>query len=138
MSEPISVAGDMSDRGARTWQFKAAAWGTGVLALLLLMGTGAATVIRPSLIYSERASFKEYPVNDVELESWISEQPGCFRAYVIRHSDEIRITYGMSRNLWGHPPCPDIRSQFERFGYRGLMNYDPQWEVDEHPVRPDQ
>ena len=83
--------------------------------------------VKISVGYGNRAQFAEYPPDDSALELWINEQPGCFKAGIDRDPDAIRVYWIMSRDLFGNPQPPEIKSQFERLGYRGLINFDPDW-----------
>jgi len=85
----------------------------------------AAPHIRPSIHYGVSAEFTELPTDDAALEVWLSNQPGVYRAFVNRESHTVRIVWGMSRDLSGNPPLPDLRRNFDRFGYAGLKQYEP-------------
>lgn len=84
------------------------------------------TKMKPSVSNAFRAEFKEMPADDIALENWIAAQPGVIKVGCDRDESAIRIYWIMSQDLWLDPP-PDIRLEFERFGYRGLLNYDGNW-----------
>ena len=83
----------------------------------------AATIIRPSIVYGESAEFAELPADDRAIEQWLATQPGVVRTFATRESNTIRVNWIMSRDLLGNPPIPNLRDQFERFGYRGLSRH---------------
>jgi hypothetical protein len=93
--------------------------------LIRALFLAAAPHIRPSSHYGVRAEFTELPADDAALAEWLSNQPGVYRAFVNRESRTVRIVWGMSRDLNGNPPLPDLRSSFDRFGYTGLKRYEP-------------
>jgi hypothetical protein len=95
-----------------------------VVGILLAAFRVAAPFIRPSVGYGESAEFAEMPADDTALEDWLSKQPGVVRAFVRRDANTIRINWIMSRDLLGDPPLPELREQFDRFGYRGLSRHD--------------
>ena len=89
----------------------------------LLVAGVAAKSIKPSISYSLQAKFDEMPADDVGLEQWQKGQPGAYRAYVTRRGDRLEIVFGMSRDLTGHPPLPDVEGNVERLGYQGLSEF---------------
>ena len=89
----------------------------------LLVAAVAARSIKPSISYSLLATFEEMPADDVELQRWLEDQPGVYRAVVTRRDERLEIVFGMSRDLTGRPPLPDFEGNFERLGYRGLSEF---------------
>lgn len=101
--------------------------GVAVLLVLLLARQLALQKVRASFSYGVRAEFREVPPEDKELEQWLASQPGVVRVGVGRDGKVIQVVWIMVQNLRGSPSAPDIRSEFERLGYRGLVDYNGDW-----------
>jgi hypothetical protein len=94
-----------------------------VAAISLALLRMTAQRIRPSVIYSESATFEELPADDAALENWLGKQPGVVRVYVTRKRNSIEVTWLMSRDLLGHPPIPELQEQFGNFGYQRISHH---------------
>lgn len=98
-----------------------------ILALVgatLLIVKVIATGVRASVGYGVRASFARLPETDIALGQWLESQPGVLKSHVVREDGAIRINWIMSQDLTGKPSSPDLRANFEQFGYVGLAEYD--------------
>ena len=73
--------------------------------------------------YTVEAEFAAVPADDERLEEWLRSQPGFYLAHVERQPIGNRwrlvVTFGMSRDGWGHPPLPDLEGKCAELGYRG-------------------
>ena len=94
-----------------------------IAAVLLALFRIIAPMIRPSLVYAESAEFEQLPADDVALQTWLDQQPGVVRVIIVRNQKSIEVTWIMSQDILGQPPIPELKEQFERFGYRGMSRH---------------
>lgn len=89
------------------------------VALLLL----AEFVVHIPMDYVVRAEFQELPASDQELEEWLLQQPGVYIGFVHREGSKVVLVWGHTQTHFWNPVTPNVQVEFERFGYRGLMDY---------------
>jgi hypothetical protein len=82
-----------------------------------------ALVLFPPMDYVVTAEFRELPESDKELAEWLRNQPGVYIAFVDRKGSEVTALWGYSGNTVWQPVTPDLRGEFERLGYKGLLQY---------------
>jgi hypothetical protein len=95
-------------------------------AFLLLCGATVvipAVMFVPPMAYAVAADFQELPPTDDELKQWLFDQPGVYIGVVSRNGNSLHVVWGHSRTHFWDPVTPNVRAEFERFGYKGLMNY---------------
>jgi hypothetical protein len=80
-------------------------------------------VFAPPMDYVVRAQFQELPASDDELKGWLLNQPGVYTGFVQREGRTLVLIWGNTRTHFWNPVTPNVRAQFERFGYRGLLHY---------------
>jgi hypothetical protein len=80
-----------------------------------------------SVGYGVRAEFEEFPVDDKPLVEWLASQKGVVKAVSSRETGAIRVYWIMTQRFQSESPVPDLRQEFERFGYRRLISYDGNW-----------
>ena len=73
--------------------------------------------------YDVSAEFREIPSTDRELVNWLNSQPDVDGVSVQRQGRGIRVSWTNRGARHQDPVTPNIRSQFERFGYEGLGMY---------------
>jgi hypothetical protein len=99
---------------------------TGV-AIILAGIRVAVNSIRVPRSYAVRVEFGEMPSNDEQFEVWLARQPGVRNVCIARRSGAIVIYWTMNQTLAMNPPRPDVLEPLNRFGYRGISNYNPDW-----------
>jgi len=94
---------------------------------VLLAGVALILIIimmAPPMFYVVRAGFKEVPSTDAALESWLSRQPHVSGARIMRDDDgTVVISWRNSKAGYYEDPTPNIRAQFESFGYHEMLDY---------------
>jgi hypothetical protein len=80
-------------------------------------------VIHFPMDYVVEAEFQELPPDDEELDEWLLAQPDVYIGYVQRDGNRIIAVWGNSRTHWWNAVTPNLRSDFERFGYKNLVSY---------------
>jgi hypothetical protein len=73
--------------------------------------------------YHVRARFKELPPTDQLLEQWLLKQPGITDGFSSRKGNSIDLFWVNVDTHPLNPVTPNIRAEFERFGYKGLQEY---------------
>jgi hypothetical protein len=73
--------------------------------------------------YVVEAEFQELPPDDKELEEWLFAQPGVYIGFVERDNRRIVAVWGNCRTSYYDPVTPNLRDEFEKFGYKGIISY---------------
>ncbi|MBI2804691.1 MAG: hypothetical protein HYX68_06865 [Planctomycetes bacterium] len=84
----------------------------------------ATAFTQPPMDYSVSAEFRELPADDKELKRWLHEQHGVYICLVSRTGKRIQIVWGHSQTRFSDPVTPDLRKEFDRLGYHGLIAYE--------------
>lgn len=105
-----------------------------LLVIVLLAGTALVfrfTIVqmRASIGYGIRAEFTTLPADDHEFEQWFASQPGVAKSFVKRNGNSVGVIWVQVQTVSSRmPPVPDYRAAFERFRYRGMVSFDPNWD----------
>jgi len=78
--------------------------------------------------YCVTAEFSELPDDDTALENWLHDYPGMLGMGVKRNGTTVEVIWGTSGALaekLGDRPTLDLRAEFERLGYKGLIRFEP-------------
>lgn len=81
------------------------------------------SIFTPPMAYAVHAEFEELPLSDEELEQWLLSQPGVYIGSVGRTGNTVSLVWGNCGTNFRDPVTPDLRPHFERFGYKGLKQY---------------
>jgi hypothetical protein len=73
--------------------------------------------------YVVEAEFQELPPDDKELEQWLLKQPGVYIGFVQRDGNRVVAVWGNTRTFYWNSVTPNLRDEFERFGYNKLVSY---------------
>ena len=79
--------------------------------------------ITPPMIYMVHAEFLELPPTDEALKEWLLQQPGVYQGLIVREGNSLTLNWFHITKRFADPISPTVRDEFERFGYKGLVNY---------------
>jgi hypothetical protein len=100
----------------------------GLAALALSLGGAllclAELAFAPPMDYFVRAEFEDLPDSDVALEKWLFDQPGVYIGVIHREGNALSLSWGNSRTHYWNSVTPNVRAEFERFGYKGVIWYE--------------
>jgi hypothetical protein len=94
-----------------------------VVALFAAVEFGGRLPFEPPMDYVVRAEFQELPPTDEALEQWLLQQPGVYIGFVEREGNTVVLAWGNAGTHIWDPASPNIRPEFENFGYKGLVRY---------------
>ena len=102
--------------------------------LAVVFGLIAGVVITTGFLFAPamdclvEADFQELPPDDHELDQWLRTQPGVNVYHVGRDGNKLTLDWvNVNSYPWGGV-TPNVRKEFERFGYKGLLKYREQKE----------
>lgn len=98
---------------------KAAVTISSLTVITLIVVSLAFSLTPVSYIYTVETSYTRAPDGDAQLKQWLQTQHGVVpqTVHVGRTDDKLVLTFAISRNLWGHPPFPNVEDAASRFGY---------------------
>lgn len=94
-----------------------------VLGLGVCVPVAAWLAFSPPMDYVVGAEFRELPADDKELQQWLLSQPDVYIGFVQREGNKLTAVWGHARNGFRDPVTPNLRQQFEKFGYKELTTY---------------
>lgn len=94
----------------------------------------------PGMFYSVSAQFQELPDSDDPLQEWLRSQPGVVDSHwsprITRAGKSVTVGWHHMKTWRRDPVTPNLREQFESFGYRGLFKYEEAKRQDTEDVFP--
>jgi hypothetical protein len=73
--------------------------------------------------YVVEAEFEELPPDDEALQKWLLGQSGVYIGGIERRRNRIVAVWGNTKTFYWNAVTPNLRDQFENFGYKKPLLY---------------